>query len=84
MGEDAKWVRFLLLLLILCPLFIATIATAWLMVRGVMDAERLVQSINMSMPYTEKLITIAVTWITRYLNTKNNNKSLYILYTLTN
>jgi len=27
---------------------------------------------------------VEFTWIARYLNTKNNNKSLYILYTLTN
>jgi hypothetical protein len=62
MGEDIKWVRLLLLLLILCPLLIATVATAWLLVREVMDAGRLVKAINinMSMPYTERLITIAV------------------------
>ena len=59
MSLSSSWARFTLLLIIWTLLVLATVATIVLMLSEMVEAHSMVKTINMTTPYTEKLVIIA-------------------------
>jgi predicted secreted protein len=58
MSLSSSWTRFTVLLIIWIILAFATITTALLMIMEIAEAYHLIQTINISTPYIEKLMII--------------------------